>query len=574
MSQPTKVAVLGTYRSGSSLVAAMLDQLGVDMGAPYHGDYFEAADLAVSLRRWWNEPELTTRETASNRVFLLRQWLESRGSKLWVGCKHPLLSLSASDLLRAWGADTKFIWSNRRLEDSIASLESLRWWPNSRSIQEKLFSAVESFFPRKNGLIVNFEDTVTNPQFTVERLVEFLQLTPTAEQIQSACNLVRDVKKHPVGRASLEAASDSPQSSEARTHRIVATMLCGNNEATVENAARSVIDWVDNLLFIDTGSTDGSLEIVQSIAGPKLVVRNLDWRNDFAWARNKALEFAGELGAKWVLTIDTDERLDFGAIHSRDQLLAVLESAADAQAWMVDAQSGSYEKERVIRLPTQLRWQGRTHEALCGARVGRRPKLAGVRFSEARKSPEEFQFKLSRDLKILREELKENPAAGRTWYYLGQTLYGLKQFEGAIAAFDRCSAIRAWDELAAWACYRAAKCLADAHRFEEAIERCAIGLAIDPKYPELSWMSGWCCLQLGEWKRAVAWAQMSVAIGATANKDGIRERIGFRDLLGWYEGLLEVLCAAFEQLGEAQLLEAAKAQLVEAQAMRLRDFAK
>ena len=47
----------------------MLDRLGVDMGAPYHGDYYEPTDLAVSLRRWWNESELTAQETTSNRVF-------------------------------------------------------------------------------------------------------------------------------------------------------------------------------------------------------------------------------------------------------------------------------------------------------------------------------------------------------------------------------------------------------------------------------------------------------------------------------------------------------------------------
>lgn len=31
--------------------------MGVDMGAPYHGDYYEPQDLATSLRRWWSETE-------------------------------------------------------------------------------------------------------------------------------------------------------------------------------------------------------------------------------------------------------------------------------------------------------------------------------------------------------------------------------------------------------------------------------------------------------------------------------------------------------------------------------------
>ncbi len=571
MSQMNKVAVLGTFRSGSSMVAAMLDRLGVDMGAPYHGDYYEPADLAVSLRRWWNEPELTAQETTSNRVFLLREWLESRGNRPLVGAKHPLLSLSARDLVRAWGSDTKFVWCNRRLEDSIASLEKLKWWPNSNEIQHKLFAAVESFFPRKNGLIINYEQTLARPELTVERLIDFLQITPSAEQIENARCLVRTSNSKSSDRIRQPANSTNVG---AKAPKIIATMLCGNNEHTVADAAWSVIAMVDCLLFIDTGSTDRSLEIVKAIAGSKLLIRQLAWKDDFAWARNQAIRFATELDADWTLTIDTDERIDFGAFDKPASLHQVLDSVPESQAWMVDSQSGSYEKERFIKLPTQLCWQGRTHEALCGARVGGRPRLNGVRFSEVKKSPEEFHYKLSRDLSILREELMENPDAGRTWYYLGQTLYGLKQFEGAIAAFDRCSAIRAWDELAAWACFRAAKCLADARRFEEAIERCVIGLAIDPKYPELAWMSAWCCLKISEFKRAVAWAQMSVAIGAVANENAVRERIGFRDLVGWYEGPLEVLCVAYEHLGEKLLLETAKHQLVEAQAKRLQDFPK
>ena len=58
------VAVVGTYRSGSSMIAAMLHELGVDMGAPFWGNYYEPQDLAQSLRRWWTEPQLIAAEPA------------------------------------------------------------------------------------------------------------------------------------------------------------------------------------------------------------------------------------------------------------------------------------------------------------------------------------------------------------------------------------------------------------------------------------------------------------------------------------------------------------------------------
>lgn len=587
------VAVLGAYRSGSSVVASMLDALGVDMGAPYHGEFFEPADLAASLRRWWSEPKLVAAESFSNRVYLLRQWADSRSGKPWVGAKHPLLSLCAQDLIRGWGSDTKFIWCNRSLSDSVASLQRLNWWPNALEIQQKLYHAVESFFPRANGLIINFADTVERPEWVVRRIIDFLGIEVNSERISIAKGLVR-VRKSEIGQreelssrsnsslcevgnnssdASIDSVNlsskDSLTSNSDGSGGIIATLLCGNNENVVSAAVASVINNVDRIVLIDTGITDRSREIIGELAQEKLVIRRFEWCDDFSKARNFALEAASQLNAKWALTIDTDERLEFGSLSSVSDLAAELDSSANAQAWMVEAKSGNYQKERFIRLPTTLRWQGRTHEALCGASHEGRPKLTKVTFWEEPKTKASFQYKLNRDLKILREELSNNPEAGRTWYYLGQTLYGLGQIEGAIAAFDRCATIRAWDELSAWACFRAAKCLSDSKRFDEAIERCSIGLAIDPLYPELAWMAAWCCLQLNMPRRAIVWANMSASLGAISNSTPLYERIGFRDLVGWYDGPFEVMCVAYEQLGNMDGLRIARQNLQAAKSLRM-----
>ena len=559
------VAVVGTYRCGSSVVAEMLHRLGVDMGAPFFGEYFEPSDLASWLRRCWNEPKLFTAEPTSNRVEYLRHWMAFRGERSAIGCKHPLLALSLDDIVQAWGEEAKFVWCKRPIDDSITSLEKMNWWPNGREIQEKLLEKLESFFPRENAIVVDFQDSLQHPELVVERLVDFLGIAPSPEQIASARRVVRQSQNEAMGskeegRISIQALGRP---------NIVGTLLCRNNEQVVGDAVRSVIEYVDKLIMIDTGSTDRSREIVSEIAGPKLQVCIFPWRNDFALARNFALKIATETNARWAMTIDSDERLDFGSISGSRELLNRLESSKIAQAWMVVSRSGNYEKERFIRLPTGLCWKGRTHEALCGANANGRPRLDGVRFREQPKSEEAFRFKLDRDLQILRDDLKDNPDNGRNWYYLGQTLLGLKQFEGAIAAFDRCASIRDWDELAAWACYRAAKCLADCKRFEESIERCVIGMAIDPWYPELAWMNAWCCMQLSQHKRAIAWAKIAISIGAKENESYLNDRIGFRDHIGWYDGPFEILCAAFHKLGDIEARDAAKIGLIAAKEKRV-----
>ena len=100
-----RITVLGTYSSGSTAVAGCLHHLGVGMGRSFFGSFFEPTWLSAQLRRWWDEPHLIERVSASERVRMLRHWIEDQehDSTAAHGAKHPLLSLCGADLLEAWG---------------------------------------------------------------------------------------------------------------------------------------------------------------------------------------------------------------------------------------------------------------------------------------------------------------------------------------------------------------------------------------------------------------------------------------------------------------------------------------
>ena len=76
-----RVAVLGTYRSGTSAVAGGLHFLGVDMGQPYYGDHFESIDLCQALQRWWCEPKFVRSMSSESQVLYLRSWIESKSHR-------------------------------------------------------------------------------------------------------------------------------------------------------------------------------------------------------------------------------------------------------------------------------------------------------------------------------------------------------------------------------------------------------------------------------------------------------------------------------------------------------------
>jgi hypothetical protein len=196
-----RVAVLGTYRSGSSGVAGVLHHLGVDMGEPFWQPltpdatlYYESASLADQLRIWWDEPSLEEKTPKAERVHFLAQWVESlewAGARQ-VGAKHPLLSLCGDDLLEAWGGATHFIWSYRPLEESIHSLIALGWWPGREEfVQRRLWDAASRFFERHPHLRVELADLTSQPSREVERIIKYLGITPNNEQIRNAINCIQ-----------------------------------------------------------------------------------------------------------------------------------------------------------------------------------------------------------------------------------------------------------------------------------------------------------------------------------------------------------------------------------------------
>lgn len=354
-----RVAVVGLYRSGSSAVAGLLHHLGFDMGAPFWGDYFEPFDLSARLRDWWNEPHLRQSFVDDDAVESLRAWEASRGvDATGLGAKHPLLSLMTNHLRQAWGPETKFIWAARDFERSCRSLERLGWWQNALEIQRLLWEALLQFRQQYDHLEVQHEAVLANPHEQLHRIVDFLEVDCPASVIEQAASTIRTPHVK-AGAASSAAKKRRTATCTVPSCKLVATMLCGNNENMIAEAISSVVDWVDELLLIDTGVTDRSLSRAAENAKDKLVVTQLQWVNDFAAARNAALRFAEQRGADWCITIDTDERLVFPPNISREDWVASICADPGITAWLVTDRKMGYAKERIFRLPCQDEWRGR-----------------------------------------------------------------------------------------------------------------------------------------------------------------------------------------------------------------------
>ncbi|MHB8066024.1 MAG: glycosyltransferase family 2 protein, partial [Ruminiclostridium sp.] len=139
------------------------------------------------------------------------------------------------------------------------------------------------------------------------------------------------------------------------------------NEA--HNIARSIESYkgaVDEIIIVDTGSTDNTVEICKSHGATALFC---EWNNDFSAAKNYALEHAK---GDWIIFLDADEwfvpKLSRKTITD---LLKQIDNVADGLMTTMceynDKTDKVYAREittRIFRNSKQIRFKGSIHERL------------------------------------------------------------------------------------------------------------------------------------------------------------------------------------------------------------------
>tara|TARA_Y100001968_G_C19412266_1_gene746981 strand:- start:455 stop:1660 length:1206 start_codon:yes stop_codon:yes gene_type:complete len=81
------------------------------------------------------------------------------------------------------------------------------------------------------------------------------------------------------------------------------SMIVLNEEGRLGRCLESVKGFVDEIVILDTGSTDQTVPIAKAAGA---IVETIPWPGDFAPARNKALDL---VKGDWVLVLDADEQI-------------------------------------------------------------------------------------------------------------------------------------------------------------------------------------------------------------------------------------------------------------------------
>ena len=218
--------------------------------------------------------------------------------------------------------------------------------------------------------------------------------------------------------------------------RLSAALIVRDEERFLEGCLRSLGGRVDEIVVVDTGSTDRSREIARDLGARVL---EYAWTNDFAAARNAALDAAR---GEWILYIDADERIVEFDHSALAPLLADPRHVCYTVLFRPAVGYTRYREYRLFRNHPGLRFRGLIHESLL-------PALAEVCEREGRAVGEspvaldhlgyegDLSHKHRRNLPLLRARLAVDPAHVYSWDHLGTTLLGLGDEAAAEDAWRR-----------------------------------------------------------------------------------------------------------------------------------------
>ena len=253
-----------------------------------------------------------------------------------------------------------------------------------------------------------------------------------------------------------------------RDNSIAAVLIVKNEEAMLRRCLESIID-VDQIVVVDTGSSDSTVAIAKEFTPH--VYTDFEWCDDFAAARNHA---KSKTTCPWVLSIDADEYLESGGVAALRKAVMTPRNAV-----MLDVTSeNNLEHCAVPRLfRRELMWRGRIHELPAGAAGSR----SGVRIYYGC-SPA-HQRDPDRALRILQTAVAEE-GGSRNTYYLAREYFYRKNYGEALKWFGDCVKQTSWKAERADAYLYMARSAWQLRRGDDARHYCMLALLINSNFKE------------------------------------------------------------------------------------------
>lgn len=322
-------------------------------------------------------------------------------------------------------------------------------------------------------------------------------------------------------------------------------MIVKNEEKVLSRCLDSIKNAVDEIIIVDTGSTDNTKEIAEKYTN---LIYDFKWIDDFSAARNFSFSKACK---DYIMWLDADDVLTH---ENLIKLIDLKKNLTDTDIVMMKYNTAfdengnatfSYYRERIIRRTAGHIWRGRVHEAI--------EYTGKTIYSDISVNHHSVKTEYStRNLDIYERQIADGEAMQpRDIFYYGRELYYHKKYDKAIKILsDYLASGKGWIENNIEACRILSFCYCETGQTNNAFKELFNTFIYDSPRAEICCQIGNLFMTGTEYKKAIFWFELALTIPQQ------EENGAFTDLDSYGYLPCIQLCVCYDKLRDYNKAEA------------------
>lgn len=265
----------------------------------------------------------------------------------------------------------------------------------------------------------------------------------------------------------------------SKEHPITLAIICKNEEGQIGNCLRSVRDYVDEIVVVDTGSTDKTPEIAKQYADKFEVFtacNNADGLiRDFSMARQRSFDLASH---DWVMWVDADDEVEgahlipkylakYSTIPNPKMIILPYEYAHDSNGNV----TCRHYRERIFYPRNMFQWKNPVHEVVVPSSSATVTLKENDLVMIHRRAQSGKVFENNRNLRILEEHVsKSGETDVRSLYYIALEYGNVGNYEQALKYHKRYIELSGWDDERFMSCMKIVETYMTLNDYKNALE--------------------------------------------------------------------------------------------------------
>jgi len=285
-------------------------------------------------------------------------------------------------------------------------------------------------------------------------------------------------------------------------------MIVKNESEVLDRCLTSISDLYDELIIVDTGSTDSTIEIAKK---HNAQIYSFEWIDDFSAARNFSFSKCTQTCIMWLDADDIIKPKDYQLIKEYlnrddwDALLCRYVYSHDSN----DNPELTLKRHRLVKNNMSVMWHDEVHEYM----TFNLPRVLHTEIEVHHyRTNNGFIRNVGRNLKILKK-MHEKQVNERHTYYYARELADAGEIDEAIKIFTEYLDRKTdWEGNIINAYQKLTSIYVNLNRYDEALNTAFQGIKFNPHYIELYNSIAHVYYMKEDWHRVIRWCEMAITI--------------------------------------------------------------